>query len=158
MSIGLWGACVLLLRSELKKIKKQKRKNNLLILCITTKIKKIGYTYNPNDYVLDAVFDIERKVFYVNDRLGKSNKYDEHRLDADLSGIVDEYEIYDWDTVIEDHTLGSTRSYGWKLVFLGDDGHKYAYDGFEMGKHVFPDGYDRLSKKLIEITETIYKK
>lgn len=123
-----------------------------------TKIKKIGYTYNPNDYVLDAVFDIERKVFYVNDRLGKSNKYDEHRLDADLSGIVDEYEIYDWDTVIEDHTLGSTRSYGWKLVFLGDDGHKYAYKGFEMGKHVFPDGYDRLSKKLIEITETIYKK
>ena len=66
--------------------------------------------------------------------------------------------IYDWDTVIEDHTLGSTRSYGWKLVFLGDDGHKYAYKGFEMGKHVFPDGYDRLSKKLIEITETIYKK
>lgn len=116
-----------------------------------TKIKKIGFNYNPGTFVEDSVFDIEKGVFYVYDRSHIENKYDEYQLDVDLSNIVDEYEIYNWDTVIEGPQDDTTASYGWKLVFLGDDGHKYAYEGYTMSKNVFPEGYTELSKKLNEI-------
>ena len=120
-----------------------------------TKIKKIGFNYNPGTFVEDSVFDIEKGVFYVYDRGHIENKYDEYQLDVDLSNIVDEYEIYNWDTVIEGPQDDTTASYGWKLVFLGDDGHKYAYEGYTMSKNVFPEGYKELSKKLNEIIKKV---
>ncbi len=104
--------------------------------------------------VHDAVFNLDKGVFLVNDRDSRHNKFDEFTLDEDLSNIVDEYEIYDWETTIEGPQDDSTASYGWKLVFLGDDGHKYAYEGFEMSTHLFREGYTKLSKKLNEIIKS----
>ncbi len=112
-----------------------------------TKVKKIGFYYNPGTFVQRSVFDIENKVFYVDDDI-------EHQLDEDLSAVVDEYNIYDWNTENLSRKLGSTGSYGWKLVFVAEDEHKYVYEGFTQDGSAIPDGYTELSNKLIDIIKS----
>ena len=115
-----------------------------------TKVKKIGYYINPGTFVQKMVFDLEKKVFYVDD-------YTEYKFDEDLANVVDDYKIYEWDTyVVGENDKNSTGSYGFKMVLLGEDDHKYAYEGHGESNLPIPDEYWILGKKLTDIAETRY--
>jgi len=117
-----------------------------------TKVKKIGYYINPGTFAQKMVFDLENKVFYVDD-------YTEYKFDEDLMTIVDDYKIYEWDTyAVGEKDDNSTATYGFKLVLLGEDDHKYVYEGHGMLDLPFLDEYWKLSKKLTDITETRFLK
>ena len=115
-----------------------------------TKVKKIGYYINPGTFAQQMVFDLEEKVFYVDD-------YTEYKFDEDLTNVVDDYKIYEWDTYASgEENDNSTATYGFKLVLLGEDDHKYVYEGHGMSDLPFADEYWKLSKKLTDIIETRY--
>lgn len=115
-----------------------------------TKVKKIGYYINPGTFAQKMVFDLEKKVFYVDD-------YTEYKFDEDLTNVVDDYKIYEWDTCASgEKNDNSTATYGFKLVLLGEDDHKYVYEGHGMSDLPFADEYWKLSEKLTDIIETRY--
>lgn len=111
-----------------------------------TKVVKIGFYLNSGTYVQKTVFDVATGKYYVNDNVG-------HEFTDDLADITDQYEVYKWKSNTTGKKSETTGNYEWKLVFKGEDGTNYVYTGNSPDGSHFPDTYEDLAAKLIEISK-----
>lgn len=109
-------------------------------------IKKISFFESSGTQATTVVYDLEGKVFYVNDDVAHELTDDEIETFRNLPKT---YSISSWDFHNNGSQEKTTGSYYWKLVFQDENGNYYVYDGKTQDYSTYPDNYKQLSRKLM---------
>lgn len=117
----------------------------------TDQISRIGYFYNPGTLVQKAVFDLENKLFYVDNTDSHPLTEEQYKL---LKELPEKWQITDWDEWYEGEEQESTGSFAWKLVFELADGSFCVYGGYTKDMSHLPKTYNDVNRELRSVMKS----
>lgn len=110
-------------------------------------IVKIAFYENPGSLQRRMLFDLENKVYFVDDAL--PYEMSEEKVNI-LKNIAADTDLPNWQhSYKRDDEKETTGSYRWKMVFLLRDGTQCAYGGYTADMTTLPENYSAV-KEILE--------
>lgn len=117
-----------------------------------TEIQCIGYYRNEGTRIQKAIFDLEKKTFYVD---GVNANILTNEQFETLKELPSKYEIAKWNNYYECDEQESTGSFRWKLVFVLENGQTCVYGGYTGDMSNLPESFLEVNKELMAIMKTV---
>lgn len=113
-----------------------------------TEIACIAMYLNSGTHVQRTIFDLENRVYYVDD--AQPHSLSEAQI-GDLSQLPGKYNIAEWPQHTEGEEEPSTGNYRWKLIFQLADGEYAVYDGYTKDMTHLPNNFREVRDSLLSV-------
>ncbi|MDC7292450.1 hypothetical protein NXH67_02840 [Butyrivibrio sp. DSM 10294] len=111
-------------------------------------VSRISYYVNNGNEIINAVFDITNKQYFLNDTTPHALS---DAQSESLKTIANRNDVKTWETVTRGEEKETTGCYEWKIVFQDVNGIYYAYEGSSADGSTFPPTYGGVDGELYDI-------